>query len=78
MIKVDRIEIDNNWYPPNCEKCYGCVHFGSMRRPFINNGDGTWKIGCKECTGYILKEETLIDKMVNYFYCWFGIKSKVK
>jgi len=52
-------------YPPNCEKCFGCKHFGSMQRPFIDNGDEIWKIGCKKCTGYE-KEENFKEKITNF------------
>jgi len=50
-------------YPSNCENCFGCVHFGSMRRPFIPDKNGGWKIGCKKCTGYIKIEETKLQKI---------------
>ena len=56
-----------NMYPPNCEKCFGCIHFGSMRRPFINNGNETWEIGCKECTGYE-KEKSFKGKIKKFIF----------
>ena len=50
-------------YPSNCENCFGCVHFGSMQRPFMPDKNSGWKLGCKTCTGYIKIEETKLQKI---------------